>query len=67
MLFHSVFLSASLFSCTSNKLHVIKFRVVVVCLQEKIAVLDAFNLTKKFGITSKFDSISNEYYVWKYY
>ena len=37
-------------------------RVVIVCLQEKIAGLDAFTLTKKFGITSKFDSTSSEYY-----
>ncbi|CAB4038182.1 breast carcinoma-amplified sequence 3 [Paramuricea clavata] len=29
-------------------------RVVVVCLQEKIAVLDAFTLSKRFGITNCF-------------
>lgn len=32
------------------------FRVMVVCLQEKIAVLDALSLSKKFGITSEFNN-----------
>lgn len=39
--------------CTSVNF-VVEFRVVIVCLQEKIAVLDALTLTKKFGITSTF-------------
>jgi hypothetical protein len=57
-------LSPCFLNLNGNVMHVFEniYRVVIVCLQEKIAGLDAFTLTKKFGITSKFDSTSSEYY-----